>query len=95
VKETPIPVLKDTWGRAFTVWWSFTWRMAISLFFGALLIFLAIKFAPAYFHIKKALVIKISYVFGALYVFFFSVLFIKGMLNRRFKGFSVVIIKTQ
>ncbi len=95
MKETPIPVLKDTWGRAFAVWWTFTWRMVLSLLFGALLIFLAIKFAPAYLHIKRALVIKISYVFGVLYLFFISVFFIKGLLNRRFKGFSIVVIKTQ
>jgi hypothetical protein len=94
MKETPIPALKDTWGMALKVWWSFTWRVLISLAFGAAAAGFFIKFGPKYFHLKQSEAVLMASIAGGIYLFLITLAFIKGILNKRFKGFSVVIIKT-
>jgi hypothetical protein len=95
MKETPIPAIKDTWGMAIRVWWAFTWRVIISLAFGAALAGFFIMFGPQYFHIKQSAAILYSSIAGGIYLTLITILFIKSILNKRFKGFSVVIIKTR
>lgn len=94
MKQTPIPAVKDTWLIALKVWLAFTRRVLIALLFGAAVIGFVIKFVPEYFHLKKSVVILCSSVAGFLYFVFITIFFIKSMLNKRFKGFSVVLIKT-
>jgi hypothetical protein len=91
----PISVLKNTWGTAFIVWWAFIWRVVVALAIGGVVIYLAIRFIPRYFHVKKSPVMIIAYSAGAVYALLMTVLTIKNILNKRFKGFSVVLIKTQ
>jgi hypothetical protein len=95
MKETPIPAIKDTWRIALRVWWSITWRVLISMAFGAAAGGFFIKFGPKYFHLKQNAAILYASIAGGIYFVFITILFIKGILNKRFKGFSIVIIKTQ
>lgn len=95
MKETPIPVIKDTWIIALNVWWAYAWRVLLSLVFGAAFIIAANKYLPAYLHIKKSLLLAYSCAIGPAYAVFITILFMKGMLNKRFKGFSIALIKTK
>jgi len=94
MKEIPIPALKDTWGMALRVWWSITWRLLISSAFGAAAAGFFIKLGPQYFHMKQHAAVLIASAAGGIYFVFMTLLFIKGILNKRFKGFSIVILKT-
>lgn len=95
MNEAPIPAIKDTWTIALKVWWSYAWRVLLLLTAGAALIIAADKYLPGYLHIKKPVMLKLSYATGSVYMIFMTILGMKSILNKRFKGFSLVLIKTK
>jgi ABC-type uncharacterized transport system permease subunit len=82
--------IKATWGVALKISWWIWWRSFLSLFvFGFILgLFLGIA------RIDKDTIEIISTIFGGIMGFVISIFFIKKIIGKKFKDFSLVLVKT-
>ena len=95
MKEKPLAVLKNKFWLAFRIWWWVAWRSFLTTLLGGgilgSIIFIALK--------KTELPGKIIYaaIAGAVLLLsiIITVVFIKQVLNKRLKGFSIVVVKTK
>jgi len=94
MQSRPIGVVKEKFAIALKIWWWVAWRSLLSLAAAA-----AVSAAAGFFAVKNNIIgttpVFIVCAAFALFVFVLAgIIFTKKALNKRFKGFSVVLVKT-
>jgi len=82
-----------TWGIAIRIWWWITWRALLSAIFGGLILGFIIGIIGAVIGIDGAKIQLFAMLLGGVFGIAVKIFFIKKIIGKKFKDFSLVLTK--
>ena len=94
ITEQPFQTLEATWSKALLIWWWVTWRAMLIALAGGFLLGAIVGMIAALAKIDPKSIQLISGIMGFTFGTVAYIFTIKLVLNRKFKGFSLLLFKT-
>lgn len=86
-------ISEATWGIALRMWWWYTWRSVLVALSGSFILGFMIGVIFSVIGINEQIISILAGSVGFIFGSFIGVLFFKHMLGKKFKGFTLVLLK--
>lgn len=87
--------MEATWGIALKIWWWITWRSLLVGFIGGFVIGFIVGFILGLAGINSATIQIIAGLLGGIFGVGVTVFFFKKVIGKKFKNFTLVLLKTE
>ena len=87
--------IEATWGIAAKIWWWIIWRSLLSALVGGFILGLIIGIIGTMIGLNNAAIQLPAMLLGGVFGVLVNIFFTKKIIGKKFKGFSLVLLKTE